>query len=351
MASNPFHERVNPKCVYSMVSQMQQKIEPALSSGTPQGPKAFELPLYVDSSMLSTWRACRRKFFWSTVHALYPTGKSVHLIAGGAFAAGMEAARKRVFNSSNPARCPFPDILDAAYLAFANTWGTYQPPENSTKTFSNTFSALREYLETFDPRTDAIQPALRPSGEPAVEFTFSIPMEVDHPSGVPFLFTGRFDLLGLYSGLPCVVDEKTTSSLGFAWDEQWNLRGQFLGYVWACQQLGWDINTAIIRGIAIQKKEVKFATAIKQYPQFLIEKWHQQTLMDLRAIREAWLHWRQETSEDEVFGYNFADACSSYGGCAFLQLCTQRDAEPFFSNYIRHRWDPLAKQPVKEITS
>ena len=326
----------------------------------PQGTQLLDLPIYIDSSTLSTWRACRRKFFWSTVNALYPTGKSIHLVAGGAIAAGCEAARKRVFYSPDPPTCPFSDILDSAYAAFSKEWGSYQAPEGAVKDYINSFSALREYLEAFDPRSDAVQPALRPDGTPAVEFTFSIPMEVEHPSGVPFLFVGRFDLLGTYSGLHCVVDEKTTSSIGFTWDSQWDLRGQFLGYIWACQQLGYPVSTAVIRGIAIQKKEIKFATSIKQYPQHLIDRWHTQTILDLQDIVTAWKLWKtegnsgwstheyQEHIEAQSFPYNFADACSSYGGCAFATLCSARDPTPFFSNYIRHRWDPLAKQPVKE---
>lgn len=328
------------------VSNLQY--EPAPSS-------ELDLPIYIDSSMLSTWRACRRKFFWSTVHGLYPSGKSVHLVAGGAFAAGMEAARKRIFLTTDTSSCSFDDILSAAYYAFAQEWGTYQAPENSAKDFINTFSALREYLETFDPRTDAVQPHLRPDGSPAVEFTFSIPLDIEHPSGIPFIFVGRFDLLGMYANLPCIVDEKTTSSIGFAWESQWDLRGQFLGYCWACQQLDYPINTAVIRGIAIQKKEIKFATAIKQYPQYLIERWYHQTIKDVSEIVEAYdqvrvgdfMGWNE--TADFHFPYNFADACASYGGCAFATLCSVKDPEPFFSNYVRHRWDPLAKQPVKEV--
>ncbi len=322
----------------------------------------ISLPGYIDSSTLSTWRSCRRKYFWSTLNALSPTGKSVHLIAGGAFAAGMEAARRLVFSNPRDNRPHFDDVLAHSYQAFAREWGDYLPPEGTVKSFENTFGALEAYLREHPPETDVVQPLSRPDGTPAVEFTFSIPLDEAprHPeTGDPFTFVGRFDLLGSYSGLPCVVDEKTTSSIGFAWDSQWDLRGQFMGYSWACQQLGYPVNTAVIRGIGILKREYKFATSIKQYPQHLLERWYDRLIIDVESIVEAYTRIKNINSEsrdstrevvtNRQFPPVYADACTSYGGCAFTTLCLAKDPEPFFSNYVRHRWDPLAKQPVKEL--
>ena len=312
----------------------------------------LSLPSYIDSSTLSTWRSCRRKYFYSTLNSLYPTGKSVHLIAGGALAAGMEAARRLVFKRGRDNRPSHDDILQAAYPAFLKEWGDYQTEEGAVKSFENTFGALEAYLIQHPPETDIIQPLIRPDGSPTVEFTFSIPIEEGpaHPeTGDPFLFVGRFDLLGEYNGLPCVVDEKTTSSIGFAWDAQWDLRGQFMGYIWACQQLGYPVNTAVIRGIGILKRDYKFATSIKQFPQYLIDRWYKQLLLDLDEITAAYIN-RHTGTEDQVnFPYNFADACNAYGGCAFTSLCSAKQPEDFFSSYVKHRWDPLAKQPVKEV--
>lgn len=157
-------------------------------------------------------------------------------------------------------------------------------------------------------------------------------------------------MLGSYGGLPCVVDEKTTSAIGFSWADQWKLRGQFMGYCWACQQLGHPVNTAVIRGIGLLKTEYKFATQIEQFPQHLLDRWYQLLIQDASDIVEAY-RWTKEHSEDTdfAFPYNFADACSSYGGCAFSSLCLAKDPSNYFSNFIRHRWDPLAKQQVKEI--
>lgn len=317
----------------------------------------LSLPAYIDSSMLSTWRSCRRKHFWSSIHALYPTGKSIHLIAGGAFAAGMEAARRVAFKGPGTHRPTHDDLLQAAFAAFLREWGDYEAPEDSPKSFHNTFAALEEYLRLYPPATDVAQPLIRPDGSPAVEFTFSIPLDISHPeTGDPILFSGRFDMLGTWNGVPCILDEKTTSQLGFAWVDQWRLRGQFMGYLWACRQLGYEgINTAIVRGIALLKRDFKFVTHPEQFPNHMLDRWYNQLMMDVQDIVDAYRNGKNHSFQAECidanYPYNFADACASYGGCAFASLCLAKDPEPFFSNYIRHRWDPLAKQPVKEIAN
>lgn len=315
-----------------------------------------ELPNYVDSSMLTTFRSCRRKFYWSYVEALSPTGKSVHLIAGAAFAAGVEAARKEAFKNPEGG---IEAQLNAAFPVFLREWGDFEAPENSAKTFERTFDALTQYLTEFNPLTDYVQPLhLDP---PSVEYTFAIPIEgVLHPTTKePFLFVGRFDMLAKYSaagsgseGLPCVVDEKTTSTLPYNWTDQWGMRGQFIGYCWAMQQLGIPVNTAVIRGIAIQKTQIQFRTAIVQFPQHLIDRWHQQLISDLQRIASTYQieqDWQEKAPglHNSLWELNFGDTCSSYGGCPFLGLCQAKDAEPFFNNYVRHRWNPLAKQPLE----
>jgi hypothetical protein len=321
-------------------------------------PTEFSLPLYIDSSMLSLWRACRRKHYWSTLRGLYPTGKSVHLVAGAALAAGLESARRFVFASPDPQSVSHSQILEACYPAFHSEWGDYDPPTDNprnAKTFSNTFSALANYLDEYHPGRDAIQPVIRTDGSPAVEYRFAIPLPILHPCGDPFLFVGRFDLLGYYSfanaTTPVICDEKTAQSFTFDWAEKWDLRGQFIGYLWALRQQGIAISHAVARGIAIQKTQYDIRTAFIMYPDFMFSLWEQQLLRDVRAIKEAFLNSSYElypTDRKSHYAMDFADACDSYGGCAFRTLCSQYDPEPFTSNYIPHRWNPLARQPVEE---
>lgn len=323
--------------------------------------RSGDFPSYVDSTILTTYRACKRKHLWSTILALYPTGRSVHLVAGGAFAAGMEAARTRVFTDPEPSQVTHLQMLEAAYPAFLREWGDFRPPENHAKSFVNTFCAIDYYLTEFPPTRDPLQPYIRPDGSPAVEYRFAVPLEEClHPvTGEPILFVGRFDMIAMYlaghASIPCIQDEKTTYSMSVGWADSWDLRGQFIGYIWSLRQQGLNLSHAAIRGVAIQKTGFKIQTALPQYTDHIIDRWHKQMIRDINNMISIYKFWQENKAtlgfdlDGELYSYNFGDSCSSYGGCAYTTLCLAKDPEPFFTNYIRHRWNPIAKQPVEEL--
>lgn len=295
-----------------------------------------ELPQYIDSSMLTTYRACKRKYEYTYGRGIAPLGHSIHLAAGSAVAAGCEAARNYQFHPSrrsSPAHID--DLLHAAIGPFIRAWEGYQSGEDETKNQHNTFHALEGYLTQYHPFHDQVQPHFRPDGSPSTEFTFAIPLPINHPTtGEPFLFVGRFDMLGDYQGVTVVVDEKTTSALGPYWLRQWDLRGQFLGYCWACQQLGHKVDHTVVRGIAIQKTQHQFAQVLVQYPQHLIDRWYMELLHSIQGIIYYF--------EQGYWPYNFGDACASYGGCTYAELCKAHDPEAWLTNYQIRRWSPVS---------
>lgn len=312
------------------------------------GKETPSFPAYIDSSTLSTWRSCRRKYFWSTISSLYPLGKSVHLIAGGAFAAGMEAARGLAFRAGRDHQSSHADLLEVAFKAFCGEWGDYIPPDDSPKSFSSVFQALAFYLLQYPPKADPIQPYISADGKPAVEFTFSIPLDIKHPETQdPILFVGRFDMLGSYNGLPCIVDEKTTGKMGSG---SWALRGQFMGYCWACQQMGLPVNVAVVREIGLYAKDYRIQQHMEQYPQHLIDRWKVQLNQDVNEMVQAFDEVHNHGEEKALYyPFNFADACTVYGGCSFQNLCLAKDPENYFSSFSHYRWNPLAKQPILEL--
>lgn len=320
-------------------------------------PEPLALPLHISSSSIALWRACRRKWYWSKLQSLAPTGSSVHLIAGGAVAAGLEAARKRVFSAPDPQSIGHTQLLEAALPAYLEAWGSYEPPDNprNAKTVLGTFYALSDYLSAFHPARDPVQPLRRPDGTPTIEYKFAVPIPVEHPSGDPFLFIGRFDLFGTYSTgtseeFLTVLDEKTTSSFTMGWADSWSLSGQFMGYIWALQQEGYDIDHCVVRGIAIQKVENKFQTALLQYPKFLLTRWYDQLCRDVTEMRDTWIAFQRNLdTPDMSYPYNLSESCTAYGGCAFAQLCSTPDPADFLSNYTLHRYNAFAQQPVEEV--
>lgn len=293
----------------------------------------LELPLYLDSTMISTFKSCARKFYWQFILNKVLDGSNIHLTAGGAIAASLDVIRRAQFGVP---LIPVDELMAIALPTFLSQWGGLVVPDDHPKSLHRCLWALEEYLKHYHPKTDDVQPLERSDGTPTSEFTFAIPLPVNHPSGDPFVYCGRFDLLGCIrsADLHVIVDEKTTGSLATSWTRQWDLRGQFLGYTWACQQLGYPVSDCIVRGIGMYKAGPQFLAVPTHYPKHLVDRWYIQLLKTVNTIRDCY--------EQNEWGYDFADACSSYGGCPYVDLCKHRDPEPWFSNYSERTWSPVA---------
>jgi hypothetical protein len=320
------------------------------------------LPSYIDSTMISCFRSCPRKFYNEFVLGLRPSGLSIDLHAGGAFAHAAEVVRREVFVNQRT----LPDALLRAQAAFEIYWGDFRIPEHKTTTKQpeRVWAAVEQYFKQYDPRTDHIQPYFT-NGKPTFEFTFAVPLEpctddqayelvkstgktqrlwpVHPKTGDPFMYTGRFDMLGEYLGMPVVCDDKTSGTGHYAnWSEKWDLRSQFIGYTWACRQIGLDVESCVVRGVGILMKSIALAEAIKPYSDTLRERWLEQLRRDMWRIVEA--------HNTGYWDYNLADACTNYSICTFSQACQSANPEPWLKNLEVRRWNPLTADPLKTST-
>lgn len=292
-----------------------------------------QLPIYIDSTMMATFRSCQRKFYNNYIINKVLDGNNVHLTAGGAIAHAMDTVRKLQFGKPP---IQIDELMGLAFKPFVEKWGDLDVPMDQAKNIHNCLWALEEYLRHYHPATDPVQPLARADGTPTTEFTFAVPLPIHHPNGDPFVYCGRFDLLGRYTfnDLLVVLDEKTSGSLGAAWARQWDMRGQFIGYVWACQQLGYNVKDVLVRGIGIYKTEPKLLAVPTAYPTHLVDRWYKQLLLTLEKL--VWCYTYDQ------WDYDFADACSSYGGCPYQPMCLSSVPERFYSNYTDRTWAPIS---------
>lgn len=310
------------------------------------------LPLYVDATMMTTYRSCPRKFLLEFVCGFRPSGLSIDLHAGACFANTLELVGQLVWRDGKS----LTDALVLAHAAFWQNWGDFQIPDykKTAKRPDRVWAAVEAYFKQWPPHTDHITPYIAADGKPTFEYTFAVPLEPTadteedgcfpkHPSGQPFLYSGRFDMLGQMNGRPIIRDEKTSKGIGDKWSEQWDLRSQFIGYTWACQQCGIPVEEVAVRGIAILVGDIKLTEAIKPYNAHLVRKWHEQLRRDLWRLRRAW--------DSGYFDYNFADACTAYGNCAFMTPCGSTTPESWLNNYEVRRWDPLKKNPTGDAAA
>ena len=292
-------------------------------------------PDVIDSTMIASFKACPTKFNLSHIRSLVPRDSvPIHLIAGGAFARGLERTRQRFYGDNiRPSQA-----IEEGLIALIKEYGEAEPPspKQANKSLSSVMGAFLFYFDAYPLESDVIRPAMI-GGKLGVEFTFAIPMpEVLHPvSNMPIIYAGRCDMVAQFQNSIWIEDDKTTGQMGPSWSKQWDLRSQLIGYTWAAVQSGILPAGAIVRGIALRaNSNYEVAQAIEYYPAWLLARWHEQTI---NCIKRAILQW-----ETGCWEYDLSDSCNAYGGCTFRDICKKQDPEPWIaSNFETRKWSPL----------
>lgn len=302
-------------------------------------------PHIIDSTMRAAFVDCPQKFQWEFIRCIGPKSVSIHLHFGACFAKGLDTFRKVFYFSATPDSYQefHHRALGAALEAIILEWGDYPPDTQEPKTLWHCLALLDYYFDIHPPFTDSIQPVKKADGTPAVEFSFAVPLDIIHPeTGDPLLYAGRFDMLGIHdTGVMLVDDEKTTSQMGPTWSKSWDLRAQFPGYVWASRRYGHPVAGALVRGLGVLKTMFKSEDVLVLLSDWQLERWHAQLLRDIQRMIRRW--------EEGYWDYNLDSACTSYGGCAFRDLCLSPTPERWIdASYAPRHWDPLARDPLRE---
>jgi len=296
-------------------------------------------PNSVDSTMLSTFRSCPVKFFYQYVSHWKPLAQSVHLVAGGAFASAIEAARNAFYVEGRSAA----DAEAAGLSALIAHYGDFNCPDDSAKSLERMCGAFEFYLFNYPLGADGATPITLASGRRGIEFSFAEPLEVRHPvTGDPILYTGRSDMIAERFGAGVwIYDEKTTSSLGATWGRQWEMRSQFTGYSWAARKQGIKTAGTIVRGVSILKTKYDTLEVATYRSDYEIDRWEQQTNRDVLRMIRCW--------EEGYWDFSLDGACTDYGGCSFVSVCKSSNPEEWLpAKFVKSVWDPLARRELSE---
>ena len=294
-----------------------------------------EFPLVWDSTMLSTGRSCPQKLYRMYLEHWKPSTESVHLVAGGAFAAGLERARLAFYRDGRPS-------IEAQALGIETLWqryGTFQCPEDEAKDADRMAGALEFYFDQYPLGADGATPHL--FGETrGVEFGFAEPLPVRHPvTGDPLIFAGRADMVADSFGGLFLYDEKTTKQLGPSWGNQWDMRSQFTGYCWGLRGYGYQPTGIVVRGVSILKGGYDTKQVITYRSAYEVDRWLAQTIRDLEQFKLMW--------QEGYWDYNLDHACTEYGGCALTRVCKSADPETWLPMYFHKRvWDPIRREEI-----
>lgn len=298
-----------------------------------------------DSTSISSFITCPRKYYYSMLQGWTSQNKSVHLIFGGHYASALEH-----FHKFRAEGISYADSLRAVVKELlVNTWdhdhhengdpilgsGTPQDWLHNTKTRDTLLRSVVWYLETF--KDDPMQTVILSDGRAAVEYSFSIELSDD------YLYCGHIDRLVTYGDNQdiYVQDQKTTgATITPRFFEGYSPDYQMTGYTWA----GQIIFNMPVKGVIIDAAQIMVGfTAFARQPVTRSEK-------QLGEFREEVLHYigvAKQCHEASYYPMN-RTACGNYGGCEFRRICS---AVPGIrSNLLegnfkkRDRWDPLMRR-------
>ena len=307
-----------------------------------------EFPTFLDATALSLFKSCPRKFFWQVLMETRAKGRNTHLHAGSIYASAHDVCRRHVYRGGS-----LEEGLRLGSLHLIREYGDFEPPEDGpasmkSKTWDRLLTAFILYYDVWHPSQDVFIPVALPDGQVGVEYSFAVPMDINHPvTEEPLLYAGRFDQLvhmctsgwkGHYTD--AIVnspifghDDKTTYQMGATWAKQWTHRSQFLGYTWAQRRLGVNLRGFLIRGAAIQKTNIRHEQCVVMHPKWKIDAWEEMTLEVVTDLIVAW--------RSGVFHQMFDDACGSYGGCSYAGLCDTPRPEARLHEFAIHKWNPV----------
>lgn len=299
-----------------------------------------------DSTMVGHMKSCPQKLFRMYIEHWKPGEESVHLVAGKAFATGIEVARKEFYINGTPPA----EAVAEGLTALLREYGTFECPPDSPKSPLRMSGALEFYFENYRLGHDKAEPVTY-GGKRGIEFSFAHPLlDVLHPvTGDPIIYTGRADMVANAFGGVMVYDEKTASQLGPRWVTQWDLRSQFSGYCWALRQFGIKPAGVVTRGISILKTKYETQQAITFRAPWEMDRWYRETVKAIRRAIRMWESMDTAVARDEhdyaAWDYNLDHACTEYGGCALTRVCKSADPERWLPMYFSKRvWDPLARE-------
>lgn len=292
-----------------------------------------DFPAVIDSSLIAAFRSCPQKAFLEFFQHWKARDPSVHLVAGAAFARGLEVAREAFYVRGLP-----PDAALALGLgALVEHYGDFECPADSAKSLERMCGALEFYFDRYPLGHDRAVPMSLPGGKRGIEFSFLEPLDATHPeTGEPLLYSGRFDMLVDYDNMHLGEDDKTTSQLGASWPRQWDLRSQFTAYVWGAQRAGIKLDGFLVRGVSILKTKYDTLEAITYRPQWMVGRWYEQVHKDIARMKQMW--------ESGAWDFNLDHACAEYGGCPFRGVCQMQRPEILLQQqFERRRWDPVTR--------
>lgn len=207
-------------------------------------------------------------------------------------------------------------------------------PETDKRSMQTGIYLLENYFKTYldDPLT-----ALRdPAGIPYVERDFSFVAHEDSTHVIEWF--GRIDLIleNKSTGTIFVTDHKTTSVIGSDFYARLKPNAQYTGYLMGARKaLGIDTDSFLVNGLQVKPKPL----TSRGTPPHLIRQVTTRDELDYKEFTTLITDYASEflrRCKTDQFPLGGVNACSMYGGCGLLNICSSPSS--LRNNVLRARF-------------
>lgn len=317
-----------------------------------------ERVIYVDHSMLSTWRVCKEKARLAHTLHLSPKEESAPLSFGSAIHEAIAAYRRAPATPTVNTTTGeiLPTKLEAAKLRFVSylkSIGSALPiniEDDERRSIERGIGLLEAYHEKW--KDELFEEHTRPTGEPYVEIGFSV--FVTTWNSIPVMYVGRLDAIRrnrldgrLYNwefktttlGLPNFVKHVRPNHqiTGYHLATRELLKVDVAGTVWDCMFVSSrkpdaSKGTWMAKGIDIDKD---FSRTETRRSSTDIDEFLYDLINDIRD----YLTYRD--SDLKRWPRSAPTACFMYGGCHFLRVCETNTNPQIIENFYEKKpWEP-----------
>lgn len=296
-----------------------------------------------DSTSLSWFKECPRKYYYNMIMGYRPKGDSVHLIFGQWYHSCLEQYDKLRSSGLDHEEA----LLGALELALNITWDREkQNPDGSiggpitfdhpNKTRETLIRSVIWYVEHF--KDDAAKTVQLANGKPAVELSFKMQLDWAPPgSNQPYILCGHIDRLVEFLGGNYVMDRKTTTTtIGSSYFDNYDPDNQMSLYTVVARVIySTPVKGVIIDGAQIAVGFSRFSRGFTYRTDAKTDEW----LNDLRY----WFEQARECAVNDNWPMN-DKSCHNYGGCAFRKVCSKSpEVRDIFlrNDFTVKEWNPL----------
>lgn len=185
-----------------------------------------------NSTSLDKLKACPRSYQYAILGGYSTSAENIHIHFGLAYHKAVE-----VYHFARAKEASHADALRIAVKqAMVMTWPDIlisQDPKLKAKSRPNLIRSIVWYLNDFG-ESDPVETLILAGGEPAVEITFALELDIQTSDGTPYILAGHLDRVGTFMGELYYTDLKTTgAALGEYYFENYSPNNQMSLYSFA----------------------------------------------------------------------------------------------------------------------